>query len=117
MVSCVSCERSKGLSQVLPAVLDELLYGETPVYRGFEPTREEDDYFTYTFSGWTPSIAPVAADVTYIATYLSEPRNTADRHPYADGPDETRPIYNILGNPVSADYRGIVIQDGRKYLR
>jgi len=96
---------------------DELLYGETPFYRGAEPTREEDSEYTYTFDGWTPKIAPVDEDVAYVATYKAEPRNTADRHPYADGPDESKPMYNILGNPVDSHYRGIVIQGGRKFLR
>ena len=96
---------------------DELLYGETPFYRGAEPTREEDSEYTYTFDGWTPKIAPVDEDVAYVATYKAEPRNTADHHPYADGPDESKPMYNILGNPVDSHYRGIVIQGGRKFLR
>ncbi|MBQ6777305.1 MAG: hypothetical protein IJP52_03230, partial [Paludibacteraceae bacterium] len=96
---------------------DELLYGETPFYRGAEPTREEDSEYTYTFDGWTPKIAPVYEEVTYVATYKAEPRNTADHHPYADGPDESKPMYNILGNPVDGHYRGIVIQGGRKFLK
>ena len=31
--------------------------------------------------------------------------------------DINRPMYNILGLPVDATYRGIVVQDGYKYLR
>ena len=31
--------------------------------------------------------------------------------------DITQPMYNILGQQVNAEYRGIVIQDGYKYIR
>ena len=31
-------------------------------------------------------------------------------------PDFTQPMYNVLGQPVRADYRGIVLQNGHKYL-
>lgn len=31
--------------------------------------------------------------------------------------DFNAPMYNVLGQPVKADYRGVVIQNGRKYLR
>ncbi|MBO4788157.1 MAG: Cna B-type domain-containing protein, partial [Lachnospiraceae bacterium] len=34
-----------------------------------DPTKKEDDSFTYEFSGWTPEISDVAGDVTYKATY------------------------------------------------
>lgn len=47
---------------------DNLKKGETPKYDG-TPTRPEDEFFTYTFSGWTPSIVPVVKDATYTADY------------------------------------------------
>ncbi len=31
--------------------------------------------------------------------------------------DLTRPMYNMLGQQVSAEYRGVVIQNGHKYIR
>ena len=31
--------------------------------------------------------------------------------------DPEAPMYNVLGQPVGNDYRGIVIQNGRKYVR
>ncbi len=34
-----------------------------------------------------------------------------------DALDPDAPAYNLLGLPVGPDYRGIVIQNGRKYLR
>ncbi len=44
-------------------------YGEMPVYTGEEPIKPATAEFTYTFSGWTPSIVIVAGDVTYTATF------------------------------------------------
>ena len=31
--------------------------------------------------------------------------------------DFSQPMYNVLGIRVSADYRGVVIQNGKKYIR
>ncbi len=39
------------------------------VEKPVDPTKKEDDSFTYVFSGWTPEISDVAGDVTYKATY------------------------------------------------
>ncbi len=39
------------------------------VEKPVNPTKKEDDSFTYEFSGWTPEISDVAGDVTYKATY------------------------------------------------
>ncbi len=45
--------------------------GETPVYNGETPTKPDELGYTYTFTGWSPAIAPVTGDVTYEATYSS----------------------------------------------
>ena len=46
-------------------------YGETPAYTGTTPTRPEDAQYTYTFSGWEPTIVSVTADANYTAQYKS----------------------------------------------
>jgi len=47
-------------------------YGYTPYYGGVEPVRAADAQFTYTFSGWNPSIAQVTGNATYTAEYETE---------------------------------------------
>ena len=51
----------------------DVLEDEIPQYQGNDPEREEDDYFSYTFEGWTPEISNASEDTTYVATYSSTP--------------------------------------------
>ena len=50
---------------------DEVLYGRTPSFEGSTPTKEPTAQYTYTFTGWSPEVAPVTGDVTYVAQYSS----------------------------------------------
>ncbi len=48
-------------------------YGSTPSYSGSTPSKPSDSEFTYSFSGWSPSIGPITDDATYTATYNAIP--------------------------------------------
>ena len=48
--------------------------GATPEYNGNEPTKAEDDYFTYSFAGWSPEVTAVTDDVEYAATFDATPK-------------------------------------------
>ena len=50
-------------------VQENVEYGSTPIYGGIDPTRPSDAQFSYSFSGWEPSIVPVVGDATYVAVY------------------------------------------------
>lgn len=52
---------------------EEIEYGIVPSYDG-TPTKPMTDAEIFTFAGWTPAISAVTQDVTYTATYTSEPR-------------------------------------------
>ena len=58
--------------------------GATPTYDGKEPTKEEDDDYTYTFNGWNPSVKPVSEDITYVATFASVKKPTVEEVIQAD---------------------------------
>lgn len=56
-------------------------YGTVPSYDGDNPTKQSDARYTYSFSGWSPALAPVSGDVTYLATFTSEERVTPEPTP------------------------------------
>lgn len=49
-------------------------YGTMAEFLGTNPTRENNIDSTYNFTGWKPALGPVTQDVTYTATYESQPR-------------------------------------------
>ncbi|MBQ7382388.1 MAG: hypothetical protein IJV61_05135 [Paludibacteraceae bacterium] len=49
-------------------------YGTMAEFLGPNPTRENNIDSTYSFIGWKPALGPVTQDVTYTATYESQPR-------------------------------------------
>ena len=51
---------------------DRLLYGELPVFRGDNPTREN-----YDFVGWTPEVSVVTGDVSYFANFFDPNESSA----------------------------------------
>ena len=56
---------------------EQVNYGAMPNYGNDEtmPTKASTSVEKYAFSGWTPEIAAVTADVTYTATYTATPKN------------------------------------------
>ena len=49
--------------------------GEMPQYTGSTPARPDDEEYTYTFSGWTPTIVAATEDATYTANYTATPKS------------------------------------------
>ena len=54
-----------------PLAQTTVAYGESPVYTGEKPSRPTTAEYTYTFSGWTPTIAEVIGDATYTASFTA----------------------------------------------
>lgn len=48
--------------------------GTTPTYNGATPTKPSTEAENYVFKGWTPEIAPVKSDTTYVAQFDSVAR-------------------------------------------
>ena len=51
---------------------EDVAYGTVPSFDGEEPTKAEDEYCRYSFTGWSPEVSAVTGDVTYTAQLNSD---------------------------------------------
>ena len=50
-------------------------HGSTPNYTGSTPTKAQDAEYSYSFSGWSPSLGAITANTTYTAQYTATKRS------------------------------------------
>ena len=79
-------------------------YGTMPSYNGQTPSRVSDEMYTYSFSGWSPSLTTVTSNAVYIAQYTSSIKNNVERI-YANPSSYTIKVgtsetINIIAYPV-----------------
>lgn len=79
---------------------EQVAYNGMPNFDG-TPTKDGDAQYSYTFKGWTPTIAPVTGDAEYCATYTK----TVNKYTITwviDGTTETQ-TYEYGKMPAHAD--------------
>ena len=64
---------------------EDVFYGTTPVYQGETPTKDSTVEHTYTFEKWTPDVAPITGNTTYVASFKEEARKYNVTWKNADG--------------------------------
>ena len=80
-------------------------YGATPSFKGATPSRPATAQNTFTFTGWSPAIAPVSGDVTYKAQFSATGQTytitwkmddgsviAKETYAYGDMPNHTAPV-------------------------
>ena len=72
-----------------------------PQYTGEMPERPADEQYTYTFSNWTPEIAPANEDATYTAIYTTSLREYLVTFLDEDGTEISSQYYKYGETPVA----------------
>ena len=50
---------------------DTIRYKATPVYNGTTPFRQSTDEYSFSFTGWSPYVAPISQNATYTAQFAA----------------------------------------------
>ncbi|MBP5551013.1 MAG: DUF885 family protein [Bacilli bacterium] len=96
MFSSFACAESNGEYTITWVVNGETVKtttvkkGETPSFDGETPTKASANGTTYTFSKWTPDLAPASGDATYTAEFTS----TTKRLPATVGFETQKFVYD-----------------------
>lgn len=99
--------------------------GVVPTYDGATPTKEEDEDFTYTFSGWEPEIVAASENKDYVAkfdsvdkhTYMSVTDAVALANQVGDGGTEVKQyVTGRVKSVTNSTYGEMYITDGQSEL-
>ena len=67
---------------------DTVAYGETATYDGAQPSRENTEEYTYSFSGWDKEVGEVTDNVEVTAQYEQTANDTGSNTPEGGNPDD-----------------------------
>ncbi|MDO4198368.1 MAG: Ig-like domain-containing protein, partial [Erysipelotrichaceae bacterium] len=81
----------------------EVAYGTIPSYDSATPTRSSDGTYTYTFSGWNPTISEVTEDVTYTARFTPAAIPVPPGPPIVPPTPDSTPVPTPPGPPITPD--------------
>ena len=86
---------------------EDVAYNTYPSYPGeVNPTREPDDTYEYTFTGWSPSLTKVTKDCAYVAQFSKTTKRTSVTFDIGD--KGTIKGNNISDNKFSCDVGDIL---------
>ena len=74
------------------------------------------DLYGYTFSG-EKLFGPLQTYINPAHILALKPSGTADIHRPAVASDDAHILYNLAGQPVDKNYKGVVVRNGRKYIQ
>ncbi len=83
--------------------VDNVAYGAMPSYDGATPSKDGNAQYTYTFSGWSPSIVAVTSDATYYAEFIEteRPITKGDTYQFGTYP-QSMVIYSTILSRLNA---------------
>ena len=89
-------------------------WGSSPSYNGATPTKDSNEYYTYSFKGWSPTPSTVTGNQTYTAQYSAIPIIRVDGE---GSPDDRYEWVSIYAKQVSAYFSGTVYVETGSQIR
>ena len=115
----------KNYDGIVLEVDNDVKEGTMPTYDGATPERAEDDFCTYSWSGWEPEVYAVNKDETYTATFTSHVKATyltvseaieIAQQAGSEGTAEKQFVKGVVKNITNTTFGEMYITDGTNDL-